>query len=263
MFLLGVAAHILPIVSSFQQQLPGRNNIEAFLLTNKRERTTRRYSVPVLDEWKFLPNGRIEGRVSNHPNIEDGAIISTSPVSLTPEDATTIANNVVVIETTSGSQYLLRNPSIGAISGLNADYSADFPMVSSSTDWTNNNNNNNENNNNNNKVAPEVTNEAKNLLQKVKDAGVAGVISYAFWELGFWAVSISVCIAAYRQVTGHWPDFSNQEDLKQLGAEAFAFVNVARFAVPIRIGLALSTAPWIQTNIVDRFSSNKKNDIIQ
>ena len=36
-------------------------------------------------------------------------------------------------------------------------------------------------------------------------------------------------------------------------AEAFAFVNFARFAVPLRIGLALSTTPWIQTNILDRF----------
>ena len=97
----------------------------------------------------------------------------------------------------------------------------------------------------------------KQLMQQVKDAGIAGVISYAFWELGFWAVSVPVCIAAYRQVTGHWPDFSNQEDLQQLGAEAFAFVNLARFAVPLRIGLALSTTPWVQRNLVDRFSKKK------
>jgi len=45
--------------------------------------------------------------------------------------------------------------------------------------------------------------------------------------------------------------------LEKLGAEAFAFVNFARFAVPLRIGLALSTTPWIQKNIVDRF---KKDD---
>jgi len=60
------------------------------------------------------------------------------------------------------------------------------------------------------------------------------------------------------QVTGHWPDFSDQEDLKKLGAEAFAFVNFARFAVPLRIGLALSTTPWIQENVVDKFI--KKDD---
>jgi hypothetical protein len=56
----------------------------------------------------------------------------------------------------------------------------------------------------------------------------------------------------------HWPDFSNDEDLKQLGAEAFAFVNFARFAVPLRIGLALSTTPWIEANVVSR--SVKKED---
>jgi hypothetical protein len=43
------------------------------------------------------------------------------------------------------------------------------------------------------------------------------------------------------------------EDQKKLGAEAFAFVNFARFAVPLRIGLALSTTPWIDENVVKKF----------
>mmetsp|Transcript_8701 Transcript_8701/g.13448 ORF Transcript_8701/g.13448 Transcript_8701/m.13448 type:complete len:182 (+) Transcript_8701:76-621(+) len=95
--------------------------------------------------------------------------------------------------------------------------------------------------------------EEKNLMQKVKDAGTAGIISYALWEFGFWFLSVPVCLVGYRQVTGHWPDLKDSEDLKKLGAEAFAFVNFARFAVPLRIGLALSTTPWIQTNLVDKF----------
>ena len=45
--------------------------------------------------------------------------------------------------------------------------------------------------------------------------------------------------------------------MAKLGAEAFAFVNVARFAVPLRIGLALSTVPWVQANIVDRFAGTR------
>ena len=105
----------------------------------------------------------------------------------------------------------------------------------------------------------EEQDESKKLLQQVKDAGSAGIISYIFWEWAFWGVSIPVCIAGYYQVTGHWPDFSDQEDLSKLGAEAFAFVNVARFAVPLRIGLALSTTPWVQANIVDKFQKDKKN----
>ena len=51
------------------------------------------------------------------------------------------------------------------------------------------------------------------LVTALKDAGIAGVISYALWELGFWTVSVPVCIFAYRSVTGHWPDFSNREEL--------------------------------------------------
>jgi hypothetical protein len=100
--------------------------------------------------------------------------------------------------------------------------------------------------------------ETDKLLKQVKEAGVAGVISYALWELGFWAVSVPVVLFGYYEVTGHWPDLTDQSDLAKLSAEAFAFVNFARFAVPLRIGLALSTTPWIQANVVDRFM--KKDD---
>lgn len=97
---------------------------------------------------------------------------------------------------------------------------------------------------------------AKGLMQNIKDAGVAGAISYAGWELAFWAASVPVCLAAYYGVAGEFPDLTNMEDRAKLGAEAFAFVNVARFAVPLRIGLALSTVPWVQANVVDRFQLN-------
>jgi len=99
----------------------------------------------------------------------------------------------------------------------------------------------------------EELSEAKKLLQKVKQAGTAGAISYALWELAFWGVSIPVCVAGYREVTGHWPDFGSKEDMEKVGAEAFAFVNFARLAVPLRITLALSTTGWIDENIVQKF----------
>ena len=95
--------------------------------------------------------------------------------------------------------------------------------------------------------------ETDKLLKQVKEAGLAGVISYAVWELGFWAVSVPVVLFGYYEVTGHWPDLSDKSDVAKLSAEAFAFVNFARFAVPLRIGLALSTTPWVQANVVDRF----------
>jgi hypothetical protein len=104
----------------------------------------------------------------------------------------------------------------------------------------------------------EELSETQKLMKQVKEAGTAGILSYALWELGFWAFSVPVCVFGYREVTGHWPDLSNKEDLEKLGAEAFAFVNFARFAVPLRIGLALSTTPWIQKNIIDRFQKNKE-----
>jgi hypothetical protein len=102
--------------------------------------------------------------------------------------------------------------------------------------------------------------ESDNMMKQVKDAGVAGIISYIFWEWAFWGVSIPVCIFAYYQATGHFPDYSNQEDLAKLGAEAFAFVNVARFAIPLRISLALGTTPWVKSNIVDKFGMEKDEE---
>lgn len=104
----------------------------------------------------------------------------------------------------------------------------------------------------------EELSETQKLLKQVKEAGTAGVISYALWELGFWALSVPVCISAYYGLFGHFPDFTDKEDLSKLGGEAFAFVNFARFAVPLRIGLALSTTGWIQENVVDKFL--KKDD---
>jgi len=103
--------------------------------------------------------------------------------------------------------------------------------------------------------------ETQKLMKQVKEAGTAGVISYAIWELGFWALSVPVCAVGYYQVTGHWPDLSNPEDQKKLGAEAFAFVNVARFAVPLRIGLALGTTPWIDENEVKRYRKKGEEEM--
>jgi hypothetical protein len=103
------------------------------------------------------------------------------------------------------------------------------------------------------KKVVEEPEDSKSMMQKVKDAGKAGIISYIFWEWIFWGVSVPVACFGFQAATGHWPNFSDQDDLAKLGAEAFAFVNVARFAIPLRIGLALSTTPWVQANIVDKF----------
>jgi hypothetical protein len=102
--------------------------------------------------------------------------------------------------------------------------------------------------------------ETEKLLKQVKEAGTAGVVSYALWELAFWALSVPVCISAYYELFGHFPDFTDKEDLSKLGGEAFAFVNFARFAVPLRIGLALSTTKWIQENVVDKFGKKDEDD---
>jgi guanyl-specific ribonuclease Sa len=156
----------------------------------------------------------------------------------------------VVTEKTSSNDASIEKSAIQQTNAISKDSMNDAPgvskAVSQATDGTNAID-----------TTDEKPNETKRLLQQVKDAGIAGVISYAAWEIGFWAVSIPVVMFGYYEFAGHWPDLSNTEDVAKLSAEAFAFVNFARFAVPLRIGLALSTTPWIQANIVDKFMKEK------
>ena len=60
-------------------------------------------------------------------------------------------------------------------------------------------------NKNNEKSASEDVKElteTEKLLKQIKEAGTAGVVSYALWELAFWLISIPVCIFGYRELTG-------------------------------------------------------------
>ena len=54
----------------------------------------------------------------------------------------------------------------------------------------------------NEKDKDDKSEEEENLMQQIKDSGVAGVISYAAWELAFWTVSVPVCVLGYKEVTG-------------------------------------------------------------
>jgi hypothetical protein len=89
------------------------------------------------------------------------------------------------------------------------------------------------------------------MMDQIKGAGTAGAVSLFLWELAFWAISIPVAIGTFVQLTGGFPDFNDSEDVAKVGAEAFAFANVARLALPVRIALAVATIPWVQENIVN------------
>ena len=108
-------------------------------------------------------------------------------------------------------------------------------------------------------VVEEELTETQKLLKQVKEAGTAGVISYALWELAFWILSVPICAFTYYKTVGHWPDFANAEDQAKIGTEVVAFVTLARFAVPLRIGLALFSVPFIQKNVVDKFKKDENN----
>jgi len=60
---------------------------------------------PVLDRWQVMPNGSIIGTVKNHPSIQDGDVITTSPII-----DVEAAKSQNIVETASGSQYRLLTP---------------------------------------------------------------------------------------------------------------------------------------------------------
>ena len=94
----------------------------------------------------------------------------------------------------------------------------------------------------------------------LQEFGLAGTLSFILWEWAFWLIGGGGAVAAYVQATGHMPDLSNKEELAATGGSAFAFINVARLAVPVRIGLAVSTAPWVEENVVMKFGLKGNDD---
>jgi hypothetical protein len=90
----------------------------------------------------------------------------------------------------------------------------------------------------------------------VKKYGVAGTVAYVLTELAFWIVAFPVAATALYQSTGHWPDvFNDNTDRAAVLAFIFAGANIARLAVPLRLGAALALAPWVDENIINRNSS--------
>mmetsp|Transcript_36473 Transcript_36473/g.36712 ORF Transcript_36473/g.36712 Transcript_36473/m.36712 type:complete len:294 (-) Transcript_36473:389-1270(-) len=95
----------------------------------------------------------------------------------------------------------------------------------------------------------------KMSMDDVKKYGVAGTVAYVLTELAFWAVAFPVASTALYQTSGHWPDvFNDPTDRATVLGFIFAGANIARLAVPLRFGVALALAPWVDENIISRLS---------
>ena len=60
--------------------------------------------------------------------------------------------------------------------------------------------------------------EVKKLMKQIKEAGTAGIISFALVQLGFWSLSLAIALFGYVKMTGHFPDLTDKEELSKLGA---------------------------------------------
>ena len=102
---------------------------------------------------------------------------------------------------------------------------------------------------------PRIPEECRvDQMTRIKESGQAGVIAYAITEAGFWVSSIPFALGAAYVATGEIPDWTTEEGKTALGGYAFVLINFARLIVPARIALALAFAPWVDENIVKRFS---------
>lgn len=79
-------------------------------------------------------------------------------------------------------------------------------------------------------------------------------------ELIFWAVAFPTEIFIYLQTAGHWFDFSKPEESAAVFGMVFAASNIARLLLPLRFGAALAMAPWVDENIMQRFSEPQATD---
>lgn len=97
-------------------------------------------------------------------------------------------------------------------------------------------------------------------MADIKKYGVSGTIAYVLTELVFWFVSLPVASLLFVKTAGHFPDFGDNADRAAVLGFVFAGVNLARVAVPLRFGVALAAAPWVDENIVSKFGKGAQSD---
>ena len=104
---------------------------------------------------------------------------------------------------------------------------------------------------------PSFGGEVSLSMSDVKKYGVAGTVAYVLIELAFWAVAFPFASTIYYNTAGHWPDvFNDATDRATVVGFIFAGANIARLAVPLRLGASIALAPWVDENILSRGSNS-------
>ena len=95
---------------------------------------------------------------------------------------------------------------------------------------------------------------------QIKKYGVAGIVSWTLWKLSFNLVSLLITGFTYFKTTGNLPNIMSLKDLAAVSSGSLAFNIATSFlVVPLRMGLAIKTAKWVDQNILSKF---RKDDQI-
>lgn len=90
-------------------------------------------------------------------------------------------------------------------------------------------------------------------MEDVKKFGVSGTVAYILTELLFWTIAFPISSTALYQSSGHWPDILHDStDRATVLGFIFAGANIARLLVPLRLGVAIALAPWVDENFINR-----------
>ena len=106
--------------------------------------------------------------------------------------------------------------------------------------------------------SPPAANKTRPMLSMatLKKYGVAGTLAYILTEVVFWAIAFPAAAAALHKTTGHWPDMSSNKDHAAVLGFIIAGANIARLALPLRLGAAFAVAPWVDRNVIQRFAQS-------
>ena len=109
---------------------------------------------------------------------------------------------------------------------------------------------------------PDEQPQAEQMLQQVKDAGIAGVVSYFLVECTFFAIAMPVGYFGWHQTTGEWLDPSvllrsgDDEAKIALVALIVGYIFALKTLLPVRLGGTLLLTPYTR-RVIDRVTGGK------
>lgn len=104
-------------------------------------------------------------------------------------------------------------------------------------------------------ITPPTPIPAPTLQDKIKSTGISGTIAYILTELAFWAATAPMILSSYHGDTNEWLNIADPNDQAKFLVLSTGFVTAIRFAVPLRLAIAISLTPFVEKHITKKIFS--------